>query len=55
MARVAGVEAKDACHFARIAYRFTKRKFGRVMETVKITAHSPRLLRGVGQYRVDAL
>ena len=35
--------------FARFAYWFTKRKFGRVMEGVKITAHSQPLLRGAGQ------
>ena len=49
MARIEGVSEKDAGLVARIAYWFTKRSFGRVMETVKITAHSPRLLRGVGQ------
>lgn len=49
MARIEGVPEKDAGLFARFAYWFTKRSFGRVMETVKITAHSPRLLRGTGQ------
>ena len=49
MARIDGVQPKDAGLVARFAYWFTKRNFGRVMETVKITAHSPRLLRGVGQ------
>ena len=49
MPRIPGVEHKDAGMFARFAYWFTKRKFGHVMEGVKITAHSPRLLRGTGQ------
>ncbi len=38
--------------FVRLAYWFTKRKFGRVMEAVKITAHSPRLLRALSQMEV---
>jgi hypothetical protein len=35
--------------WTRIAYWYTKRSFGRLMETVKITAHSTPLLRGVGK------
>ena len=34
---------------ARITFWFTKRSFGHVLEPVKITAHSPRLLRALGQ------
>lgn len=49
MARIEGVQEKDAGVVARIAYWFTKRSFGRVLEAVKITAHSPRLLRAIGQ------
>lgn len=49
MARIKGVEAKDAGLGARIAYWYSKRKFGHVMEALKITAHSPRLLRGISQ------
>ena len=49
MARIEGVEAKDAGLYANMAYWFTKRRFGRVMEPLKITAHSPRLLRGMVQ------
>ncbi len=49
MPRIEGVPPQRASLFTRLAYWFTKRKFGRVMEGVKITAHSPRLLRGVGQ------
>jgi len=49
MARIKGVEARDASLFTRIAYWFTKRKMGRVPETLKITALSSRLLRGVGE------
>lgn len=49
MARIAGVEPKGAGLFTRFAYWFTKRSWGRVMDAVKVTAHSPRLLRGIGQ------
>lgn len=47
-ARMAGVEAKDAGLVVRVAYWFTKRKVGKVIEPIKITAHHPRLLRAVG-------
>ena len=49
MARIEGVPPEKAGPLTRIAYWYTKRSFGRVMETVKITAHNFRLLRGVGQ------
>lgn len=49
MARIQGVPENEAGLFTRFAYWFTKRRYGRVMETVKITALSPRLLRGIAQ------
>jgi len=49
MARIEGIQEKDASLFIRLAYWFTKRSWGRVMEGVKIAAHSPRLLLGTGQ------
>jgi len=33
---------------ARLAYRLCKRKFGHVLEPVKVWANHPRLLRGAG-------
>jgi len=47
MARINGVESQKASLFIRIAYWFTKRKVGRVIEPVKVTAHHPRLLRAM--------
>ena len=47
MARMSGVDQKDASPFVKVAYWFTKRKVGRVIEPVKITAHHPRLLRAM--------
>ena len=48
MARIAGVEPGQAGALARLAYYFTKRKLGRVILPIKIHAHHPRLLRGLG-------
>jgi hypothetical protein len=49
MARIRGVEAKEAGLFTRFLYWMTKRKIGRVILPFKITAHQPRLLLAVGQ------
>jgi hypothetical protein len=46
MARIAGNESPGIV--GRLAYWFTKRKFGRVVLPVKIHALHPRLLRGLG-------
>jgi hypothetical protein len=60
MARIEGVEGRNAGWFVRLAYWFTKRKLGRVIEPVKITAHHPRLLRALagmetGQQAADSV
>jgi hypothetical protein len=49
MARLAGIESQQAGLFTRFVYWMTKRKIGRVVLPVKITAHQPRLLRGMGE------
>lgn len=49
MARINGVESRDASLLTRFIYWMTKRKVGRVILPVKITAHHPRLLRAMGQ------
>ncbi len=48
MARIPGVEPENAGFLVRLAYWFTKRKIGRVIMPVRIHAHHPRLLRGLG-------
>ena len=48
MVRIEGVQSQDAGFLTRLAYWFTKRRFGRVLHTVKVTAHNFRLLRAVG-------
>jgi hypothetical protein len=49
MARIAGIEPQQANLFTRFVYWMTKRKLGRVVLPVKITAHQPKLLRGMGE------
>ena len=45
MARIAGVERKEAGLFTKFAFFMTKRRLGRVITPIAITAHHPRLLR----------
>jgi len=49
MPRISPVEVAEAGWFVRLVYWFTKRKLGRVVMPVKITAHHPRLLRAYGE------
>ena len=45
MARMEGVDGKRAGLFVRLAYWMTRRRLGRVIAPIRITAHHPRLLR----------
>ena len=45
MARIRGVEQEEAGPFTKFSYFMTKRKLGRVITPITITAHHPRLLR----------
>ena len=45
MARIAGVKRKEAGLFTKFAFFMTKRRLGRVITPIAITAHHPRLLR----------
>ncbi len=53
MARIRGADPKRQGWlnglFTRIVYAMTKRKLGRVVEPVKITAHHSKILWGMGQ------
>jgi len=49
MPRISGLESRPASWFTRLFYWFTKRKVGRVVEPIKITAYQPRLLWAVGK------
>ncbi len=48
MARISGVEPQRANLFTRLTYWMTKRKLGRIVEPIKITAHQTRLLAAMG-------
>ena len=48
MARIAGIDEKRANLFTRLFYALVRRKIGRVPEPLRITAHQPRLLAGLG-------
>ena len=48
MPRIQGIEPQEAGLVLRLAYWAVKRKVGRVVAPIKITAHHPRLLRAVG-------
>lgn len=48
MARIKGVESKEAGWCVRLFYAMVRRQFHRVMLPVKVTAHHPRLLRAMG-------
>jgi hypothetical protein len=53
MARIAGADPKHQGRlsglFTRIVYGMTKRRLGRVIAPVQVTAHHPRILWGSGQ------
>jgi hypothetical protein len=49
MARIAGVEPEWAGLFVRFVHWMVRRKLGRVVLPIKITAHHPRLLRSMGE------
>jgi hypothetical protein len=46
MARIEGLEGKEASLVSRTLARVAKRKWGRVTEMMKITAHVPKVAAG---------
>lgn len=48
MARIEGVGQAQANLFTRWFYGMVRRRIGRVPEPLRITAHQPRLLAGLG-------
>jgi hypothetical protein len=59
MSRIRGAEPSNlgllSGWFARIVYALTKRKLGRVVMPVKVTAHHPQILWGYGQMEQSLL
>ena len=50
MSRIPGVPTTKASLFTKIAYWFSKRRVGKIMEPLAVTAHHPTILRGYGAY-----
>ncbi|MGF1470544.1 MAG: carboxymuconolactone decarboxylase family protein [Rubrobacteraceae bacterium] len=48
MARIEAVPERNAGLLGRFAYRFSRRRFGKVAEPLTVTAHHPRVLFGYG-------
>jgi hypothetical protein len=52
MARIEGVSETRAAWLARLAYRFARRRLGKVPEPVAVTAHHAWILGGMGAYEL---
>ena len=52
MKRIEGVPEREAGVLARFAYRFSRRRFGKVVEPLKVMAHHPRMLAGYGAFEL---
>ncbi|MGH7964380.1 MAG: hypothetical protein ACRERD_21610 [Candidatus Binatia bacterium] len=50
MARIEGIPRHKAGLFARLAYWFSKRMVGKVVEPMTISAHHPWIFRAYGAY-----
>ena len=48
MGRIEGLPAKNAGLVTRVFYWMTKRRLGKLIEPITISAHHPRLLRAYG-------
>ena len=59
MARISGASANQGgvfrCLFVGIVYSLTRRKVGRVVMPVQVTAHHPTILWGYGQMEQSQL
>ena len=49
MARISGIEPRQAGLFTRFVYWMVKRKIGRVVVPIKIAAHHTALMRATGE------
>jgi len=52
MSRIQGVPEKDAGWLARVAYRESKKKLGKIAEPIAVTAHHSWILGGYGAYEM---
>jgi hypothetical protein len=52
MVRIEGISKREAGAVTRFAYWFSRRRFGKVAEPLRVTAHHPTLLRGYGAFEL---
>ena len=52
MKRIEGVPEREAGALARFAYRVSRRRLGKVAESLTVTAHHPRMLAGYGAFEL---
>lgn len=52
MARIPGIPENRAGLLTRLAYRYSRRRLGKVMEPLAVIAHRPWLMVGVGAYEL---
>lgn len=52
MARIGAVPEREAGPFGRFAYRFSRRRYGKVAEPLTVTAHHRKLLLGYGMFEL---
>jgi len=50
MSRIAGVSEQKANIFVKLAYWFSKKRVGKVVEPLAVAAHHPWIFRGYGAY-----
>ena len=50
MSRIPGVSEQKANIFIRLAYWFSKKRVGKIVEPLAVAAHHPWIFRGYGAY-----
>ena len=50
MSRITGVPEQTANIFTKLAYWFSRKRVGKVMEPLAVSAHHPWIFRGYGAY-----
>jgi hypothetical protein len=52
MVRIVGISERAAGPVTRFAYWFSRRRFGKVAEPLRVIAHHPALLHGYGAFEL---
>jgi hypothetical protein len=51
--RIEGVDPRRAGPFVRLAYWFTRRRYGKLLQPVTVVAHHPWILSAAGAYELS--